>query len=205
MKIVNEIREDRVYYYLPKSEEELREMVKLGTFDDVIKTAKCLNTWLIPLDNAKKIIAELPEKHLVFESKLNKDTMIFCTRKGRCSCGIIWHTFCNRSFCTITLDKAKLRGNKLEYFERVIVAGEKEKKLHEAFKCYIDELRISITQESKFKKLPIRSIHASYNRDFEFMEPKCDFVKYELFKNALLVAIRDAIPKETFDDFSQYF
>ncbi len=37
-----------------------------------------------------------------------------------------------------------------------------------------------------------------------FMEPKCDFVKYELFKNALLDAIRDAIPKETFDDFSQY-
>ena len=30
MKIVNEIREDRVYYYLPISEEEIREMVKLG-------------------------------------------------------------------------------------------------------------------------------------------------------------------------------
>jgi len=204
MEIINEIRENCVYYYLPLSEEELRETVKLGTFDDVIKTAKCLNTWLTPLGDAKKVIAELPEKHLVFESKLNKDTMIFCTRKGRCSCGIIWHTFCNRSFCTITLDKAKPRGNKVEYIERIIVAGEKEKKLHEAFKQFIDELRISKAQESKFKKLPICSIHASYNRAFEFMEPKCDFAKYELFKNALLDTIRDVIPKETFDDFSQY-
>ena len=204
MKIVNEIREDRVYYYLPISEEEIREMVKLGTFDDVIQTAKCLNTWVTSLDDAKKVIAELPEKHLVFEPKLNKDSMIFCTRKGRGSCGIIWHTFCNRSFCTITLDKAKPRGNKLEYFERAIIAGEKEDKLHEAFKQFIDELRISKNEESKFKKLPIWSIHASYNRAFEFMDPKCDFVKYELFKNALLDAIRDAIPKETFDDFSQY-
>ena len=160
MKIVNEIREDRVYFYLPKSEEELREMVKLGTFDDVIKTAKCLNTWLTPLDNAKKVIAELPEKHIVFEPKHNKDSMIFCTRKGRGSCGIFWHTFCNHSFCTMVVDKAKPRGNKLEYFERVIVAGEKEKKLHEAFKLFIDELRISKTQESKFKKLPIWCIHA---------------------------------------------
>ena len=204
MDIVNEIRENCVYYYLPLSEEELRETVKLGTFDDVIKTAKCLNTWLTPLDDAKKVIAELPEKHLVFEPKHNKDSMIFCTRKGRGSCGIIWHTFCNRSFCTITLDKAKPRGNKLEYFERAIIAGEKEDKLHEAFKCYIDELRIRKIQESKFKKLPIRSIHASYNRDFEFMEPKCDFVKYEFFKNALLDTIRDVIPKEIFDDFSLY-
>ena len=204
MKIVNEIREDRVYYYLPKSEEELREMVKLGTFDDVIKTAKCLNTWLTPLDDAKKVIAELPEKHLVFESKLNKDSMIFCTRKGRGSCGIFWHTFCEHSFCTLVVDKVKLRGNKLEYFERVIVAGEKEKKLHEAFKLFIDELRISKAQASKFKKLPIWSIHASYNCAFEFMDPKCDFVKYELFKNALIDAIREAIPKEIFDDFSLY-
>lgn len=81
MKIVNEIREDRVYYYLPKSEEELRETVKLGTFDDVIKTAKCLSTWVTSLDDAKKIIAELPEKHLVFEPKLNKDSMIFLHKK----------------------------------------------------------------------------------------------------------------------------
>ena len=204
MKIVNEIREDRVYYYLPLSEEELRETVKLGTFDYVIKTAKCLNTWVTSLDDAKKIIAELPEKHLVFEPKHNKDSMIFCTRKGRGSCGIFWHTFCEHSFCTLVVDKAKPRGNKLEYFEQVIVAGEKEKKLHEAFKQFIDELRISRNEESKFKKLPIWSIHASYNRAFEFMDPKCDFVKYELFKNALLDAIRDAIPKETFYDFSQY-
>ena len=204
MKIVNEIREDRVYFYLPKSEEELRETVKLGTFDDVIQTAKYLNTWVTSLDDAKKVIAELPEKHLVFESKLNKDSMIFCTRKGRGSCGIFWHTFCEHSFCTLVVDKAKLRGNKLEYFERIIVTGEKEKKLHEAFKLFIDELRISKAQASKFKKLPIWSIHASYNRDFEFMEPKCDFVKYELFKNALLDTIRDVIPKEIFDDFSQY-
>ena len=204
MKIVNEIREDRVYFYLPKSEEELREMVKLGTFDDVIKTAKCLNTWLTPLDNAKKVIAELPEKHIVFEPKHNKDSMIFCTRKGRGSCGIFWHTFCEHSFCTMVVDKAKLRGNKLEYFERAIIAGEKEDKLHEAFKQFIDELRISRNEESKFKKLPIWSIHASYNRAFEFMDPKCDFVKYELFKNALIDAIREAIPKATFYDFSQY-
>ena len=204
MKIVNEIREDRVYFYLPKSEEELREMVKLGTFDDVIKTAKCLNTWLTPLDNAKKVIAELPEKHIVFEPKHNKDSMIFCTRKGRGSCGIFWHTFCEHSFCTMVVDKVKPRGNKLEYFERAIIAGEKEDKLHEAFKQFIDELRISRNEESKFKKLPIWSIHASYNRAFEFMDPKCDFVKYELFKNALIDAIREAIPKETFYDFSQY-
>ena len=204
MKIVNEIREDRVYFYLPKSEEELREMVKLGTFDDVIKTAKCLNTWLTPLDNAKKVIAELPEKHIVFEPKHNKDSMIFCTRKGRGSCGIFWHTFCEHSFCTMVVDKAKPRGNKLEYFERAIIAGEKEDKLHEAFKQFVDELRISRNEESKFKKLPIWSIHASYNRAFEFMDPKCDFVKYELFKNALIDAIREAIPKETFYDFSQY-
>ena len=204
MKIVNEIREDRVYYYLPISEEEIREMVKLGTFDDVIQTAKCLNTWVTSLDDAKKIIAELPEKHLVFEQKLNKDSMIFCTRKGRGSCGIFWHTFCEHSFCTLVVDKAKPRGNKLEYFERAIIAGEKEDKLHEAFKFFIDELRISKNEESKFKKLPIWSIHASYNRAFEFMDPKCDFAKYELFKNALIDAIRDAIPKETFDDFSQY-
>ena len=204
MKIVNEIREDRVYYYLPISEEEIREMVKLGTFDDVIQTAKCLSTWVTSLDDAKKVIAELPEKHLVFEPKLNKDSMIFCTRKGRGSCGIFWHTFCEHSFCTLVVDKAKPRGNKLEYFERAIIAGEKEDKLHEAFKQFIDELRISKNEESKFKKLPIWSIHASYNRAFEFMDPKCDFVKYELFKNALLDAIRDAIPKETFDDFSQY-
>ena len=204
MKIVNEIREDRVYYYLPISEEEIREMVKLGTFDNVIQTAKCLNTWVTSLDDAKKIIAELPEKHLVFEPKHNKDSMIFCTRKGRGSCGIFWQTFCNHSFCTMVVDKAKLRGNKVEYIERIIIAGEKEKNLHEAFKQFIDELRISKNEESKFKKLPIWSIHASYNRAFEFMDPKCDFVKYELFKNALLDAIRDAIPKETFDDFSQY-
>ena len=204
MEIVNGIRENCVYYYLPLSEEELRGTVKLGTFDDVVQTAKCLNTWVASLDDAKKIIADLPEKHLVFESKLNKDTMIFCTRKGRGSCGIFWHTFCNRSFCTITLDKAKPRGSKIEYIERITVAGEKEKKLHEAFKCYIDELRISKAQASKFKKLPIWSIHASYNCAFEFMDPKCDFVKYELFKNALLDAIREAIPKETFYDFSQY-
>jgi hypothetical protein len=104
----------------------------------------------------------------------------------------------------MVVDKAKLRGKKVEYIERIIVAGEKEKKLHEAFKQFIDELRISKTQESKFKKLPIWSIHASYNRAFEFMDPKCDFVKYELFKNALIDAIREAIPKETFYDFSQY-
>jgi hypothetical protein len=165
---------------------------------------KFLDDYVIGQNDAKKIIAELPEKHLVFKPKHNKDSMIFCTRKGRGSSGIFWHAFCNRSFCTITLDKAKPRGSKLEYFERVIVAGEKEKKLHEAFKSYIDELRISKAQASKFKKLPIWSIHASYNCAFEFMDPKCDFVKYELFKNALLDAIRDAIPKETFDDFSQY-
>ena len=72
MKIVNEIREDRVYYYLPKSEEELREMVKLGTFDDVIKTAKCLNTWLIPLDIAKKSLPSYPKSILFSNQNLTK-------------------------------------------------------------------------------------------------------------------------------------
>ena len=43
----------------------------------------------------------------------------------------------------------------------------------------------------------------SLQTDLKGTVAKCDFVKYELFKNALIDAIRDAIPKETFDDFSQ--
>ena len=141
---------------------------------------------------------------LFLNQNTTKTQWFFAQEKEEAPAEFFWHTFCEHSFCTLVIDKAKPRGNKLEYFERAIIAGEKEDKLHEAFKCYIDELRTSKNEESKLKKLPIWSIHASYNHAFEFMDPKCDFVKYELFKNALLDAIREAIPKETFDDFSQY-
>ena len=107
MVIVNDIRENETYYYLPISEEELNESIQHGTFIDIIKSVKLLDTHVMPFDEAKEVIDRLPEKHLIFKTQLNKDSVVFVTRKGKCFCRIYWHCFCNQSFCTVVLEKAK--------------------------------------------------------------------------------------------------
>ena len=204
MEIVNEIIENEVYYYLPLSEEELKESVKLGSFKDIIKNANLLDTYETPLDEARKIISELPKKHLILKTKLNKDSMFFVTQKGKCYCRIYWYTFCDQSFCSFIIEKAKQHNTKLDFFENRLVSGENAEKLRNVCRIFIFELMKTVIQVAEASLLPIFSINAVYDKTFEFMIPKCDMVKYELFKSTLLDAIRDVIPQNIFDKFSQY-
>ena len=204
MVIVNDIRENETYYYLPISEEELNESIQHGTFIDIIKSVKLLDTHVMPFDEAKEIIDRLPEKHLIFKTQLNKDSLVFVTRKGKCFCRIYWHCFCNQSFCTVVLEKAKQKSNKLNFYVCGMVAGKKGEELRQACEKFIFKLMNSGKQDSKAELLPIFSINAVYNEEFEFMVPRCDIEEYELFKKMLLAAISDVFSKEIFDSFSQY-
>ena len=205
MIIVNEIIENKVYYYLPFSEEELKESIKLGFFKDIIKSAKLLDTNVTSLDEAKKIISELPEKHLIFQTKLNKDSMFFVTRKGKCECRIYWHSFCDQSFCTFIIQKNKQCNTKIDFFECRLVSGENAEKLRSACRKFIFELIKTDRQEVKSSLLPIFSVNVVYDETFEFMIPKGDMSEYELFKSTLLYAIRDVLPQDIFDKISKYF
>ena len=78
MIIEHEIRKDHVYFYLPISKEQLKETIKLGTFDEVIKSAKELNTWQITVEEAETVVSQLPEEHFLFTlDDLGKGWLIF--------------------------------------------------------------------------------------------------------------------------------
>ena len=199
MIIEHEIRKDHVYFYLPISKEQLKESIKLGTFDEVIKSAKELNTWIIPVEEAEKVISELPTEHLLFTlDELDKGWLIFCTRKGDCSFSMRWNSFYYRSFCEIIVSKRKNK-DAWEYFKRAIVTGEKQKRLRKLLKTCVSAWHENEADISSVK-LPIWAIHAGVPEEFEIMQPRCSATEYELFKNALLDTIRDMLPDEIFED-----
>ena len=199
MIVEHEIRKDHVYFYLPISKERLKETIKLGTFDEVIKSAKELNTWIIPVEEAEKVISELPAEHLLFTlDELDKGWLIFCTRKGDCSFSMRWNSFYYRSFCEIIVSKRKNK-DAWEYFKRAIVTGEKQKRLRKLLKTCVSSWHENKADISSVK-LPIWAIHAGVPEEFEIMQPRCSATEYELFKNALLDTIRDMLPDEIFED-----
>ena len=199
MIVEHEIRKDHVYFYLPISKEQLKETIKLGTFDEVIKSAKELNTWIIPVEEAEKVISELPAEHLLFTlDELDKGWLIFCTRKGDCSFSMRWNSFYYRSFCEIIVSKRKNK-DAWEYFKRAIVTGEKQKRLRKLLKTCVSSWHENKADISSVK-LPIWAIHAGVPEEFEIMQPRCSATEYELFKNALLDTIRDMLPDEIFED-----
>lgn len=199
MIVEHEIRKDHVYFYLPISKERLKETIKLGTFDEVIKSAKELNTWIIPVEEAEKVISELPAEHLLFTlDELDKGWLIFCTRKGDCSFSMRWNSFYHRSFCEIIVSKRKNK-DAWEYFKRAIVTGEKQKRLRKLLKTCVSSWHENKADISSVK-LPIWAIHAGVPEEFEIMQPRCSATEYELFKNALLDTIRDMLPDEIFED-----
>ena len=199
MIIEHEIRKDHVYFYLPISKEQLKESIKLGTFDEVIKSAKELNTWIIPVEEAEKVISELPTEHLLFTlDELDKGWLIFCTRKGDCSFSMRWNSFYYRSFCEIIVSKRKNK-DAWEYFKRAIVTGEKQKRLRKLLKTCVSAWHENKADISSVK-LPIWAIHAGTPSYLETMQPRCSAAEYELFKNALLDTIRDMLPDEIFED-----
>ena len=202
MIVEHEIRKDHVYFYLPISKEQLKETIKLGTFDEVIKSAKELNTWQITVEEAEKVVSQLPAEHLIFTIEdLDKGWLIFYTRKGKCYFQIQWNSFLHRSFCVIIVAKEKPQTDKWEYFERAIVTGKKEKQLRKLFKVFIPKWwRIKSSRETQLIKPPIWAIHAGVPEEFEIMQPRCSCAEYELFKNALLDTIKDMLPVEIFED-----
>ena len=199
MIVEHEIRKDHVYFYLPISKEQLKETIKLGTFDEVIKSAKELNTWQITVEEAEKVISELPTEHLLFTlDELDKGWLIFYTRKGGYSFSMRWNSFYYRSFCEIIVSKRKNK-DAWEYFNRAIVTGEKQKRLRKLLKTCVSawhENKVDISSV----KLPIWAIHAGVPEEFEIMQPRCSYAEYELFKNALLDTIKDMLPVEIFED-----
>ena len=199
MIVEHEIRKDHVYFYLPISKETLKESIKLGTFDEVIKSAKELNTWIIPVEEAEKVISELPTEHLLFTlDELDKGWLIFYTRKGGYSFSMRWNSFYYRSFCEIIVFKRKNK-DAWEYFKRAIVTGEKQKRLRKLLKTCVSAWHENKADISSVK-LPIWAIHAGVPEEFEIMQPRCSCAEYELFKNALLDTIRDMLPDEIFED-----
>ena len=199
MIIEHEIRKDHVYFYLPISKETLKESIKLGTFDEVIKSAKELNTWIIPVEEAEKVISELSAEHLLFTlDELDKGWLIFCTRKGDCSFSMRWNSFYYRSFCEIIVFKRKNK-DAWEYFKRAIVTGEKQKRLRKLLKTCVSAWHENKADISSVK-LPIWAIHAGTPNHLETMQLRCSATEYELFKNALLDTIRDMLPDEIFED-----
>lgn len=204
MIIEHEIRKDHVYFYLPISKEQLKETIKLGTFDEVIKSAKELNTWQITVEEAEKVVSQLPAEHLIFTIEdLDKGWLIFYTRKGKCYFQIQWNSFWHRSFCVIIVAKEKPSTNKWAYFERAIVTGKKEKQLRKLLKTCVSAWHENKADISSVK-LPIWAIHAGVPEEFEIMQPRCSATEYELFKNALLDTIRDMLPDEIFEDVKQF-
>ena len=172
MIIEHEIRKDHVYFYLPISKEQLKETIKLGTFDEVIKSAKELNTWIIPVEEAEKVISELPAEHLLFTlDELDKGWLIFCTRKGDCSFLMRWNSFYYRSFCEIIVSKRKNK-DAWEYFKRAIVTGEKQKRLRKLLKTCVSSWHENKADISSVK-LPIWAIHAGTPNHLETMQPRC--------------------------------
>ena len=63
--------------------------------------------------------------------------------------------------------------------------------------CAMTMTSVSFAQETAKNECP--TIEGK-----ECAAPKCDMAKYELFKSTLLDAIRDVIPQNIFDKFSQY-
>ena len=199
MIIEHEIRKDHVYFYLPISKEQLKETIKLGTFDEVIKSAKELNTWQITVEEAETVVSQLPEEHFLFTlDDLGKGWLIFYTRKGDYSFSMRWNGFYYRSFCEIIVSKRKNK-DAWEYFKRAIVTGEKQKRLRKLLKTCVSAWRENEADISSVK-LPIRAIHAGIPSYLEIMQPRCSATEYELFKNALLDTIRDMLPDEIFED-----
>ena len=199
MIIEHEIRKDHVYFYLPISKEQLKETIKLETFDEVIKSAKELNTWQITVEEAEKVVSQLPEEHFLFTlDDLGKGWLIFYTRKGDYSFSMRWNGFYYRSFCEIIVSK---RENKdaWKYFKRTIVTGEKQKRLRKLLKTCVSAWHENEANISSVK-LPIWAIHAGTPSYLETMQPRCSAAEYELFKNALLDTIRDMLPDEIFED-----
>ena len=88
MKIISKIMPCTQYFVIPYSVEELNQAVKDDSFIEIIQSAKPLvNTHVIPVEEAEKIMNSLPKKSTVFKMESNDAWFMFLLLKNN----IIFH------------------------------------------------------------------------------------------------------------------
>lgn len=210
MKFTSKITKYTQYYVLQNSMHELNNSLEDDSFVNIIQAAKpLLNTGIISVEEAEKIVENLPNKFLVFKVENFEDCfhcldyfMCFSAKnehKSEYYIYVHWDDYEGRRFCEFCLEK--VQSLKSIYRKQMLIADERQQKLHDTMTNVVKTWRIRNNPGVKRKRLPIWAIHACFdNEGYENMYPICETEEYTQFVDTILPIIAELVPENEFDE-----